>query len=77
MPRLPIVSGRELIKFFMKEVYEKSSSRGDHVTLVKIIDNKPYLVTIPPYKDISIGLLIRIIKQSHFSKEEFLQKFRK
>ena len=77
MPKLPIVSGRDLIKFFTKGGYEKSSSRGDHVTLVKIIGNRPYLVTIPLYKEISRGLLLRIIKQSHLSKEEFLDKFRK
>jgi len=43
MTRLPIVSGWELIKFFVGEGYEKSSSHGDHVTLVKIINNKAYL----------------------------------
>lgn len=76
MPKLPVVSGGELIKFFVKEGYEKSSSHGDHVTLVKVIDNKPFLVTVPLYKEISRGLLLRIIKQSHLPKEEFLEKIR-
>ncbi len=76
MTRLPIVSGRELIKFFLGEGYEKSSSHGDHVTLVKVVERRPYLVTVPLYKDISIGLLIRIIKQSHLTKEDFLQRYK-
>ena len=77
MPKLPVVSGRELIKFFAAEGYAKSSSHGDHVTMVKVISDRPYLVTVPLYKEISRGLLLRILKQSHLSKEEFLQKTRK
>lgn len=73
MSKLPILSGTKIMKIFLKYGYKKSTSHGDHVTLIKIVDKKPYLVTVPLYKEISRGLLLRIINQSDMTKEEFLK----
>jgi len=72
MPKLPVISGSELIKIFKKLNYEIDHQIGSHV----ILRNKdpPYRrLTIPIHKELAKGTLRAIIREAGLSREEFMK----
>jgi len=67
--KLPIVSGMEIVKALNKEGFEIKGRKGSHVTLEK----NNFRVTVPLHKELGYGLLNDIIKQSGYTREEFLK----
>lgn len=72
MPKLPRISGKELIKVFNKIGYEIDHQTGSHIILRQ---NKiPYRrITIPNHPEISKGTLLAIIKESGLTRNEFFE----
>ena len=71
MPKLPIVSGKDLVKTFAKLSYEIDHQTGSHIIL-RHKDPPHRRLTIPNHKEISTGTLRAIIRQSGLSRVEFL-----
>ena len=70
MPKLPIISGMELVKTFSKLGYEVDHQTGSHIILRH--KDPPYRrLIIPNHKEISKGTLRAIIRQSGLTREEF------
>lgn len=71
MPKLPILSGKEVIKKLEKSGYQVVRQKGSHV---RLINNNPARkpITVPLHPEIKPGLLHRIIKDAEISLEEFL-----
>jgi len=69
MAKLPILSGKEIIKVLRKIGYRQIRQRGSHIRLV--CPNKRS-ITVPNYRMISRGLLRKIIRDSELSLKEFL-----
>ena len=70
MPKLPLVSGRDLVKVFAKLGYESDHQTGSHIILRH--KNLPHRrLTIPNHKEIAKGTLRAIIRQAGLSREEF------
>lgn len=68
MPKLPVVSGQELVRILVrKKGYEIRSRKGSHVILVH--STLPPL-TVPMHKEIRPGLLLDIIKTAGLEREE-------
>lgn len=70
MPRLPILSGREIIKALNKLEYEEVRQRGSHI---RLSCSNWRSVTVPDYKEVSRGLLRKILRDAELSTEEFLE----
>lgn len=71
MPKLPILSGKDLVKVLTKIGYEIDHQTGSHIILRH--KNPPYRrLTISNHKEISVGTLRAIIRQTGLSREEFL-----
>jgi len=70
MPKLPIISGKDLVKVFIKMGYEKDHQTGSHIIL-RHRDPPHRRLTIPNHNEISKGTLRAIIRQSGLSREEF------
>ncbi len=71
MPKLPVVSGKDIIKALAKIGYTLDHQTGSHMILRHKVP--PYRrLTIPNHKEIAKGTLNAIIKQSGLSREEFL-----
>ncbi len=68
--KLPVISGKKLVKVLVKEGYYIRDQKGSHIHL-----RHPWRtsLTIPSHKEISRGTLRAIIKQSGLSKKEFLE----
>ena len=80
LPKLPVVSGRDLIKFLKKLGYEVVRQRGSHVRLRKETENGIHNITIPYHDEIAKGTLNAILndvsKWNNIPKEELIKKLR-
>ena len=70
MPKLPIISGKELVKVFTKIGYEVDHQTGSHIIL-RHKDPPHRRLTIPNHKEIAKGTLRAIIRQAGLTREEF------
>jgi len=68
--KLPVLSGRELIRVLAKAGYWVHDQRGSHVHLRHTL--RPPL-TIPNHDEVAIGTLKAIIKGAGFSEEDFME----
>ncbi len=75
MTKLPVLSGKEVIKALSKAGFQVARQRGDHVILVKLTEGKKKAVVVPNHKEVDKGTLleIEIIRQSNLAKEEFIK----
>ncbi len=77
MARLPILTGREIIKALERVGFERRNQVGSHVQLIgSDKEGSKRLVTVPDHgnKEIPIGTLLSILRQSGLSRDEFLEK---
>jgi len=70
MDKLPILSGRKIIKILEKIGYREVRQSGSHIRLA--CQNRKS-ITIPNYKVVSRGLLRKILRDAEISKEEFIK----
>lgn len=71
MSKLPVVSGKDLIKAFAKIGYEVDHQKGSHIILRQI--NTPFRrLTIPNHKEIAKGTLKAIIRESGLTVDELV-----
>ncbi len=75
MPKLPILTGREIIKALSRKGFEIRNQTGSHVQMVGIREGGKRLVTVPDHgrKEIPPGTLLSILRQSGISREEFFE----
>lgn len=71
MPKLPRISGRELVKILAKIGYSVDHQTGSHIILRHIKEPHRRL-TVPNHKELDTGTLRAIIRQTGLTREEFL-----
>jgi predicted RNA binding protein YcfA (HicA-like mRNA interferase family) len=80
MPKLPQVSGNDLVKLLQSLGYEVVRQRGSHIRLKKITALGEHTITIPAHKVIAKGTLGDIVNRvslwNNISKEEISQRLR-
>ena len=69
MPKLPVLSGKEIIAVLEGIGFEQRRQKGSHVILRK--GDKTTIV--PLHREVDRGTLIEIIRQSGLKREEFIQ----
>lgn len=72
MPKLPILSGKEIIKVLNKFGYIEIRQKGSHVILKKFIESKEIGCVVPLHKEVAVGTLKGILKQANISPAEFI-----
>lgn len=79
MPRLPQISGRQLIRLLESLGYETLGQRGSHVRLRRISAAGEHNVTVPDHKVMAKGtlndILTRVSVWTGLSKEELIKRF--
>jgi len=72
MPKLPAISGAELIKILERKGYVQARIRGSHVRLYPP-DYLPEAkkVTVPLHKQLKAGTLSSIMKDAGLSVDDF------
>ncbi len=69
MPKLPVLSGQEVIKILERLGYKQARQRGSHVVMRR--DGAGCVV--PLHKEIKTGTLGGILRQAGLSADEFTQ----
>lgn len=72
MPKLPILSGKEIIKILNKFGFTEIRQKGSHVILKKYVESKEIGCVVPLHKEVAIGTLRGILKQANITPAEFI-----
>ena len=75
MPKLPVVSSKQVIRLLQKIGFEYAPKRGkgSHSAFMKRDRDTTRLVIVPDKKDIPKGALLAIVEQAGLTKEEFIE----
>ncbi len=80
MPKLPQVSGSDLVKLLQSLGYEVVRQRGSHIRLKKITASGEHAITVPAHKVIAKGTLSDIIGKvslwNNIPREELNRRLR-
>ncbi len=68
MPRLPILSGREMVRILSTIGYKEVRRQSSHI---RLSHSSKKSITIPDYKDIGRGLLRKILRDAEITPQEF------
>lgn len=77
--KLPVLSGKDVIKILSSKGFQFARQKGSHIILVKIIQGEKtsnkikQSVVVPNHKEIDKGTLLEIIRQSGLTREEFMK----
>ncbi|HEV8595427.1 MAG TPA: type II toxin-antitoxin system HicA family toxin [Thermoplasmata archaeon] len=73
MPRLPVLSAREVWKALRRAGFEVVSHRGSHTKLRRVSGSEVRTAIVPAYDEIPKGVLVSILRQAGLTREEFLE----
>jgi predicted RNA binding protein YcfA (HicA-like mRNA interferase family) len=80
MPRLPQISGRDLIRLLHSLGYETVRQRGSHIRLVKVTQIGEHHITVPDHEILAKGTLsdtlTRVSLWNGIPKEELINRLR-
>jgi len=74
-PKLPVVSGRELVKFFEKRGFEKARQRGSHIIMEKAGVNRS--VVIPDHRELNANIVLGNLRTAGISRSDFVDTWQK
>jgi len=69
MPKLPVLSGRDLIDILKNLGFVVARQKGSHVSLQK----GQYKTVVPLYDDLAKGTILGILKQCGLSKDDIVR----
>lgn len=73
MSKLPISSGKDVIKALSKAGFRVIRQRGSHVRLEKIQDDKIIKLTVPLHHELKKGTLSRIVDDADMTIDDFVR----
>ena len=69
MGRLPVLSGGDAVKIFIKAGWSVDRQRGSHVILVK--EGHPATLSVPDHKELAKGTLRSLLRAAGMTAEAF------
>lgn len=72
-PKLPVVSGDDLIKALARFGYQAVRQQGSHVRMRHSTDPQRQPLTVPRHKTLKPGLLRRILRDAKISVEQLTE----
>lgn len=69
--RLPVVSGRDVIRVLSRFGWSPVRQKGSHVSLYRPGARRP--VTVPLHAELDIGTLRRILRHAGVTVDEFVE----
>ncbi len=75
MPKLRVISGKEVVKIFENFGFNVTAQKGSHIKLKRIVSGTEQVLAVPNHKEIDKGTLKAIINQaSHYIPGAELRK---
>ncbi len=72
MPKLPVLSGRELVRIFESFGWSVARQRGSHIVMTKT--REVVTLSIPDHREVARGTLRSLIRSANLTVDEFLRK---
>ena len=72
MPKLPVISGKDICRILSQHGFIAIRQRGSHIVMQKKTESSTITVPVPNHKEIRIGTLQSIIRQSGLAKDVFI-----
>jgi predicted RNA binding protein YcfA (HicA-like mRNA interferase family) len=69
-PKLPVLSGDDLIKILERVGYVRVRQKGSHVRLRHSTDTQRKPLTVPLHKVLKRGLLHRLLRDARITEEQ-------
>jgi predicted RNA binding protein YcfA (HicA-like mRNA interferase family) len=70
MPTLPRLSGRAVVKAFVRDGWQLARQKGSHMILVK--EGSWATLSVPDHREVAPGTLRSLIRAAGLTVEEFL-----
>ena len=70
MPRLPVLSGAEVVRAFERAGWRLDRQRGSHAILVK--PGQIASLSVPQHREVAPGTLRALVRASGMSVDEFI-----
>jgi predicted RNA binding protein YcfA (HicA-like mRNA interferase family) len=64
MPRLPVLSGRDVCRILAENGFAEVRQKGSHIIMQKQQENSTLTVPVPDHAELKTGTLLGIIRQS-------------
>ena len=71
MAKLPVISGKNLVKMLSKAGFSVLDQHGSHIILAKQAEGKKLKTVIPMHPAIKTGTLLGILRQAQITRKEF------
>jgi predicted RNA binding protein YcfA (HicA-like mRNA interferase family) len=71
MGKLRKLSGKEVCAILEKHEFTQVRQRGSHIVMQRNLDGRTRTVPVPDHKELRMGTLAAIIRQSSVSRSEF------
>ena len=71
MPKLPVLSGKEVCAILARHGFSEVLRRGSHIVMQKKEGDSTKTVPVPDHREILTGTLLSIIRQSGLSRADF------
>jgi predicted RNA binding protein YcfA (HicA-like mRNA interferase family) len=71
MPKLPRLSGAEIVKVLERMGFHQARQRGSHVVMKKVTPSGAVGCVVPMHKEVATGTFNSILKQAHLTPEDF------
>jgi len=72
--KLPLLSGREVVKVFGTLGWEIARQKGSHIILIK--EGHTATLSVPDHKEVAKGTLRKLITRAGITIKEFLEAMR-
>ncbi len=70
MPKIPVLSGREVCRILEKNGFLEIRRKGSHIVMQRKTVDGTITIPIPDHKELRVGTLQAIIRQSLLSKTD-------
>ena len=73
MPKLPVLSGKDVVKLLCKIGFEHVRTAGSHAILNKQMQAEKITIPVPLHPELAKGTLKSIMRQAGLSLEDLLK----
>ena len=68
--KLPVLSGKEVVKIMSKFGYSILDQKGSHVIMIGFKDGMKRKPVVPQHRELDKGTLLSILKQAGLTRED-------
>jgi predicted RNA binding protein YcfA (HicA-like mRNA interferase family) len=69
--KLRVLSGKDICQILSNHGFREVRRRGSHIVMQKVLPGSTITIPVPDHRNLKIGTLLSIIRQSGIPKGEF------